>query len=32
MAQGSVVVGLWAMLAVVFGGVIIYAVGSRRTI
>jgi hypothetical protein len=31
MAQGSVVGRLWAMLAVVFGGVIIHAVGSRRT-
>jgi uncharacterized membrane protein len=31
MAQGSVVVRLWAMLAAALGGVIIYAVGGRRT-
>jgi hypothetical protein len=30
MAQGWVVLRLWGMLAVAFGGVIIYAVGSRR--
>ncbi len=28
MAQGSVIVRLWAMLALAFGGVITYAVGS----